>query len=580
MDSFGQNRSRKSGSGKDDELKKLLAKSGKVTSQDFLKLRTQYNNDELVDELRNSYIESQGNLSKKAKKFAQLIREKYSDAQTPFHILLEKALKYKMKYSLTDSEFAEFQRIYEQELVGNKSLDIIQPATNVEKVLGGITLDYHGFASKLEGEDRTYMKEIERLDAASKPLHAQVLLQSLKYKDLDFEAVSGVYDRNLHRIGEHIHPVVAALFLPKLNVIENHFLYSSISNFVKSRHNGDPLTSRPDYELFYALTTDPNDVVCDNKSTVLDLLNRAQLQVQLWNCVLHLRNGQYYNASFKDFMASVDLCRLNKQDTPDLVYGRYDGVILKRLLSAFSFRPTMVSVTPALVNPVAVNPYAFNIRPQVTGVPMVNMRLPPSLAGTPSPVKLESALAQFQLFIEGGQIVPRNTNLIWSRGVLIFYVDRRSNVIKLNNQIQQFSMGTLPTPVAGFERINTNTVEFKEEMKLGNSMEDKDKFHLRSVVFSEVNLDASGNKTNIVIGSSAWVKQKSGGTGTGYILCYDPYAPLLNQIDFDRSVMTSLSMSGASSLDGDATKLAEKYGNIFVYGSDMDIYATTELSGV
>jgi hypothetical protein len=574
MDSFGQNRSRKSGSGKDDELKKLLAKSGKITSQDFLRLKSLYNNDELVDELRNSYVESQGNLSKKAKKFAQLIREKYSDSQTPFHILLEKAHKYKVKYGLSDSEFAEFQRIYEQELVGNKSLDLIQPATNVEKVLGGISLDFNGFASRLDGEDKTYMKEIERLDAASKPLHAQVLLQSLKYRDLDFEAVSGVYDRNLHRIGEHIHPVVAALFLPKLNVIENHFLYASISNIIKSRHNGDPLNSRPDYELFFALTTDPNDVVCDNKSTVLDLLNRAQLQVQLWNCVLHLRNGQYYNASFKDFMASVDLCRLNKQDTPDLVYGRYDGVILKRLLSAFSFRPTMVSVTPAIVNPVAVNPYSYNIRPQVTGVPMINMRLPPALSSTPTPIKLKSAVAQFQLFIEGGQIVPRNTNLIWSRGVLIFYVDRRSNVVKLNNHIQQFSMGTLPTPIAGFERINTNPIDFEFQMTLGGN--DRDNFNLRSVVFSEVNIDASGNKTKIVIGSSAWVRQKD---GVKHIICYDPYAPLLNQVDMDRSVMTSLQLSAGSD-DANATLLAQRYGNIFIYGSDMDIYATTELDNL
>jgi len=574
MDSFGQNRSRKSGSGKDDELKKLLAKSGKITSQDFLRLKSLYNNDELVDELRNSYVESQGNLSKKAKKFAQLIREKYSDSQTPFHILLEKAHKYKVKYGLSDSEFAEFQRIYEQELVGNKSLDLIQPATNVEKVLGGISLDFNGFASRLDGEDKTYMKEIERLDAASKPLHAQVLLQSLKYRDLDFEAVSGVYDRNLHRIGEHIHPVVAALFLPKFNVIENHFLYASISNIIKSRHNGDPLNSRPDYELFFALTTDPNDVVCDNKSTVLDLLNRAQLQVQLWNCVLHLRNGQYYNASFKDFMASVDLCRLNKQDTPDLVYGRYDGVILKRLLSAFSFRPTMVSVTPAIVNPVAVNPYSYNIRPQVTGVPMINMRLPPALSSTPTPIKLKSAVAQFQLFIEGGQIVPRNTNLIWSRGVLIFYVDRRSNVVKLNNHIQQFSMGTLPTPIAGFERINTNPIDFEFTMTLGGN--DRDNFNLRSVVFSEVNIDASGNKTKIVIGSSAWVRQKD---GVKHFICYDPYAPLLNQVDMDRSVMTSLQEASGSD-DANATLLAQKYGNIFIYGSDMDIYATTELDNL
>ena len=89
------------------------------------------------------------------------------------------------------------------------------------------------------------------------------------------------------------------------------------------------LRTKPDYELFYSLVTDPNDVICDVSSPIKDLLNRANLQRHLWNSVLHLRNGQYYNCSTSEFLMSVDMCKLNKYDTPDLVYGRYDGTVSK-----------------------------------------------------------------------------------------------------------------------------------------------------------------------------------------------------------------------------------------------------------
>ena len=41
------------------------------------------------------------------KKFAELIREKYGNTQYPFHILLEKAYKYKVKHGLKDEELNE-----------------------------------------------------------------------------------------------------------------------------------------------------------------------------------------------------------------------------------------------------------------------------------------------------------------------------------------------------------------------------------------------------------------------------------------------------------------------------------------
>ena len=440
MDSEKYNRNEKKNSSSiNDKVQELLRKNGKITEQNFRDLKNQYKDDDLVNAIQAIYAQKHNDISRKATKFADLIRQKYSNSQTPFHILLEKAMKYKTKYGLSNDEFAEFQRIYEQELVGLKSTEIVQPHTNLMKVLGGITLDYNGFQSKLTEDDYKYLQEILKLYTATRPLHAQILLQSMQYKDCDFQVLSGTYNRDLNIVGDHIHPVIAALFIPKIPIVENFFLFSNIAGIIKSRYSGERLQSRPDYELFYALTTDPNDIVCDNRSPILDLLNRAQLQTQLWNSVLHLRNGLCYNSSFKSFISSVDMCRLNKQDTPDLLYGRFDGVIIKRLLSAFSFRPTIVATTPLLVNNIAVNPYLLNSRPLVTAVPMINMRLPPKTNNS-VPFQLEDAIEQTQYFLEGGIIVPRNTSLIWSRGILVFYVDRRATTINYNDQLNQFSM--------------------------------------------------------------------------------------------------------------------------------------------
>jgi len=512
-----KNRPDRSNDSVEDEVQKLFRKNnGKISSADFVNLRKKYDDADLVEKIQKAYLDKQSTISKKAKKFAQLIREKYSNQQYPFHILLEKARLFKVKHGLSDDEFTEFQRIYEQELVGLNSPEVIIPSTNMMKVLGSINVDFQGFALKLNDNDYKFLQEILKLYSASRPLHAQVLLQSMQYRDCDFEALTGEYRRELgHRPTESIHPVIAAMFLPKIEELETHFLHSNIAGIVKARYNGEALTNRPDYELFYALTNDPNDVVCDNRSSIQDLLNRAQVQNQLWNCVLNLRNGQYYSATFRDFVGSVDMCRLNKQDNPDLIYGRYDGTILKRLLSAFSFRPTIVSTTP-VYNIVNLNPYQQNVRPIVTAVPMINLRLPPTINDN-TPISLSDALDQNQYFLENGAMIPRHTSLIYSRGVLFFFVDRRANLIRYND-MQPFNISRLPLSVSGFERLNDREVDFTEEITIRS-----DVYQLRSVVLAEVNRNAP--ERNIVVGSSTLIMHHAdpaNGAFTNEYMQYDP----------------------------------------------------------
>lgn len=435
------------------------------------------------------------------------------------------------------------------------------------KVLGNVNVNLQGFMGKLSDNDYKVLQEILKLHASSKPLHSQVLLQSMQYQDCGIEALTGQYDRNIHNASNHVHPVIAALFLPKVDLLDTHFLHSNISNIVKTRYNNENFSSVADLELFYALTRDPNDIVCDVKSTLSDLHNRALLQNQLWNAVLSLRNGQYYNSSFREFISTVDVCRLNRHDTPDLVYGRYDGTILKRLLSAFSFRPTVVATMP-MYQIFSTNPYQQNIKPTVTYVPMINLKLGPSINNN-QPVELNDALSQQQFFLENGNIVQKHTSLIYSRGVLIFFVDRRANIINTVNTMNPVAILNFPTAVSGFERLNDREVDAKDTIALRDDI-----YKLRSVVLSEVNTKAS--ESNLIVGSSAVFMihpDPAKGVYLPQYFQYDPYGvvdpQLLNGVVAKNNPIVQL--DGSSTVNENNFKdMTRKRGIIFIYQLTKD----------
>ena len=470
----------------------------------LLALRAKYPKDEdLVTKIQDVFIKRHNDIVKKAKQFADAVRKRYSNTSIPFHTLLVKSRAHAKKHNLSDAEFAEFQRTYEMELSGtNQRNEVLVPVTNLMKVLGNVTSGMDSYVNgNLDEKEFRDLQEIIKLHEMNKSLHAQTVLQSIGYTDCATYATDGIeIDDKWMNPAEHVHPVVAAMFLPKIDILEEHFLYSNMSGIVKARYNSDPLVSRPDYELFYNLVTDPNDVVCNVNSPMSDLLHRSNLQTQLWNSVLNLRNGQPYNASFGEFVRSVDVCRLNRYDNPNLVYGRHDGTILKRLLAAFSFRPTVVATMPA-GNLFATNPYSQNMRPTITSIPMINVRL---LGNKTKKIQLSKSMNLPQTYIEGNTIVQRVTEVVLSREVLIFYVDRRDNTLQFNNQ--PFNVARLPTAIAGFEKINDNEIVFEPAFK-SNTPEQK--FTIASVIVADVEPEKK-----IVLGSSAYIfKEASEASG-------------------------------------------------------------------
>ena len=56
-----------------------------------------------------------------------------------------------------------------------------------------------------------------------------------------------------NRLIGNVHPVVAALFIPKINLLERHMLHANIAYIVKQRYLKQPIMTSNDYELFYDL---------------------------------------------------------------------------------------------------------------------------------------------------------------------------------------------------------------------------------------------------------------------------------------------------------------------------------------
>jgi len=536
-----RSKSTREGSTVDKEVANLFRMGDRVDQAALLRLRNKYGDNELVSRIQDVFVHQHSAVVKHAKKFAQAVRNRYASTNVPYHMLLQKARLHARKYKLSEAAFAEFVRIYEQELAGtSRRNEVVVPLTNMMKVLGNLADTESSGFDTTQGDYRN-LQEILKLNAASKPLHAQVLLQSMTYQPktranrpgpLSPAALAGVYDRTHHVGASHVHPVLVALFLNKIRELDTHFLQSNISNIVATRYNKQALNTRPDYELFYDMVTDPNDIICDNSSPLADLLHRANLQNQLWNNVLHLRNGQFYNASFGEFMAAVDVCRLNKYDNPDLVYGRHDGTVVKRLLSAFSYRPTVVATYPTSLVPnmgIGHNPYAQSINPTVTRVPMVTIRLVnnvyqanPALAPTQPLTSVARHVEQAMpmQFIEGNAIVSRASKVLYSRGVLIVYIDRRSTHISLDF-FKPMTMKNFPVGVSGFSRINNDPMDIDDVLTIQGSQ-----FSLRSVVVADtksVALTQGAPTTPLVIGSKTIIYNND---GQRTALNYDPLLPV------------------------------------------------------
>lgn len=498
----------------------------KISSGDVDKLRSKYG-DDIADEIVEDFYSMKDDVREKAQKAAGYVRGKYP--HKPLHMLLSASRKYKQKLQLDDFAFEEFRRIFEAELSGQSVAmsRIYEPHrhTNVmEKALGS---GYKDQASGIKVRDDEYgdLQEILKIHAAMRPVHADIVIQHLMYTGVgptndpqvvpNTVALGGHFDRSKDRSECHIHPVIAAMFLPKIAMIEKHFLIANLAGIIKGRKNREVITNKPDYLLHKAIVNDPNDVVCDPNSAIRDLRFRCMLQHHLLNSVRSLRNGQYFDCHNREFINAIENCRLNNFDNPELLYGQDEATVLSKLLGAFSFRPTVLSQRPVATydpNPRAIIPKIYT-RHFLT----FKLRNPRVQQGTVRSLNEVKNVVSYRR--EEGHFIPYEENVIYSNQVLFVLVPRKLMTVDLNRMLGQhmdpINLLDLPRNLTGFERVNPFELNYDESMSIGT-----ERLELVSAVSAKINnLGTSRTMKGFIIGNMAWVKLP----GNQWV-CYDPRA--------------------------------------------------------
>lgn len=545
---------------------------GALTSEDIRKIKDQFNDREMIDYIQEKFLERQSQIQKQAKKFARQIDSRYGDRKYPLHTLLKKALKYKSHYQLSNEEFEEFRRLYQNSLYGSERSEEVaynNPRTKMSKLLNTSAYPYEvSEGMNLKEKDYSIMQKIIETFEATKVNHRNVAMQAHSYLDCSPEAMLGEYNDKFNPMC-HVHPCIAALFLPKFKDLDNHMLMTNIAHIFKCKNKGKPILNEADSNLLFHFVTDPNDMVCSERSAIEDVRARVNIQVNLWNSVFALRNGKYYDCNFTEFVNSITSCRLDSIDSPDIMHSGEEGMVMRTLFNAFSYRPTIMSsltVMPVPVNNTSFSNFSNTEIPSVSTVHMVTLRLPPSVESDEE-INLTDTINQPQYVIESGVLVPKVTEIVYSQGLIAFYVNRRYQNLNLYENLlpQNSRWNRTPSVFSSMQKINTRKVTYMPTIPIRG-----DTYQLRSVVVADVT--RINENDDIITGCSAIVIPKEGN-----LYCY------YNPKDANRITSTNQPSDGSATHDpvrnrpitqmgmSDAVERIERTGTIYIYENTRDV---------
>ena len=544
--------------------------------------------DDKVDNLIQKVEDARSRINKYARKFIEKMDQRYGMSDIPS--IINKAAKFAAKHELSSAErdaiisLAMKGDVYDTySLVNELKYSEMSKFMGIESSAGQVL--------NLQSKDYATLNEIIKLFEQSRIIHMDIKNQLALYRDCAVEALTGGYDRTKHNISIHIHPVVVALFLPKINVLEHRMLYSNIGRIVLQRaqpyinrhialtDNVLPMEFESEWQLTVDIANDPNSLAYFSDDTpVSNMLKRFKIQIELWKNVLNLRHGKFYSygsyetddgiTGFLRILSSYDWSYF---DSPDMYHIQDEGTVLRKLLAVFSLRPTFAQVSTINNRSfLGYNSYSGYAKTQFLRIPIINVRLPSvNTPNAPPTMHLSRALNQADFFIENRNLVPKTKAIIFSRDVVFFYANRRFQALNVANISLKFSYTALPYQSwnAGQTSINEMTIEFDPVIKIGN-----DDFTIRSVVTvyrppigQTLSVGAAG-----AVGSSC-VVIKYGGAQEQYFY----YNPLLASVMFEdadasgnRTYAANPPISEISNADADELsfqEMAQKYGTIFTY---------------
>lgn len=573
-----------------DKMVKLDPQTGEDIYDAANEIAKNKNDIELIYE---NYKRIYNKALKHAKKFYTAFNAKNPIMDLTLEDIIARAKKYKIKYNLSDNEFTLFLKFVKEkrsEKITNEGVDFIN--VPMSRALG---YERHRAHLNINPGEEEIVNEITRLDANNFELSRRVKLQSYSYNENTMlKAISGTYDPKIDDKYSSVHPVLAAIFIPKIEYFEQRIVLADVANMITRLSKGQAITDPATNVLYNDLIHDPahNSDVYKNLTPMKDLSLRAQIQTCLWDIIINLRNGKYYVPNFtRRLDGLLNKYPSNTYDNSDVNMAIDSGAWLRKLMNAFSLRPTTVGRTKyhsptyelykSLSKPEIVDLSDFVEKEEledIADIPMIVVRLPPrklmNVEGkdTIKEIHISADVGRLSWYKNDNAPTIYNNKIVSSKGVLIFYINRTySTITYVSPYLDRYGKNKnviydkLPPSISGATNLNTHDVTFDETIQIDNSI-----YNLRSVVCYEamqINLtDKSGDNIDIAIGQSAVINIPDPVTHIDHHIWYNPQ--LTEQADKDNVLrpITELKDNGSEYSYND---YLSKYGSIFIYVNDQ-----------
>ncbi len=511
-----------------------LIREGKyqLSPAEAVKLREKFKDSAMFELVMEHLNESHERVLNVAKKYYKYAQTQLLGGNKTIDYVLKQAVPFAKKVPLTDAEVDAFRRLVEELIEGKIPSDTstYRHISSVGSLFGVSSVEQvESMKDNLSSGDFAKIQDIIRMENENKALYQQIVLQSVQYEDCDNIATTGRFDPDRHNPYQHVHPLIAALYLPKFDVLERTTLHAHLAGIVRARYNREPVVNQVDKELFdNIIYTNRREVCSMNPSE--DLYRRVKLQYSLWNNVLALRSGRYYNVN-SDFVNTLEQCHLTYVSPVNTVVND-EGAALRRIFGSFGLNTILfklkadpqvmtanLSMAPSLFVPTTREEERTSLDSVIT-VDMADWR---SRDGRP--YDFNEVLSQRSYYLdEKDRYVAVQTEVIGVHKILSLYVPRRKTSVVQRQNVGQagiagalLTFNQLPLTISGLSELNPYRVIAPAALRVGSYVLRK-----RSVLLTEVVPYQSPNNTEqvteLVTSTSAIVygKQEDG------VLYYNP----------------------------------------------------------
>lgn len=558
----------------DVDLKKEISALMKIdqTKHDKIheKLREiskRYNNESVVDEIYSAYKTRLHKTLKLADKIANKLFAKYPHLSPNDY--MDKVNKYQEKYKdNADTAFSNDEKKIIVDLILNRTKaggyanDFTY--TPMSRTLGykPQNFAYTTGDISVSSSDAEYLNGLVKLCEGTKGLHQQIKLQTYLYNIADqFNQYTGVVDRNKVDVYNHVHPILFALFAPKIKLLDERMLLTSIADVVCKLKEKKPLETFPEIDMYDDICKDP--INYDEKSPYKSLLERATIQTLLWKDVLNLRQGRYYDTNIVTFIDKLT-CFNKSIGNDDFMYVKDVGTLFRSLFNCFSLRPIVVATNPSRsVFETGSNIMTNIATMRIMTIPMINVYIPYTEKELGVTTILKTFLVTRPRATQSeGSIVVKQQHVSCVNDILTFYVPRKFIEPKMYQCNKNYMFKCLPISTTGIEKLNNAPVDADVTVEISSGVD----FKLKSFVAIETITSEYLENEEIIAGCTA-VVYVEGKEGDDVPVYYSPIG-IGACNDITRDAKTGVMPFAPLTFwpkDDDFDKFRQTHGSLYIY---------------